>query len=271
VNLAANSAVYTTFAASLRNPGDAVASHFSSVGFPLRSEADLYELADRIGEHAEPLATDRGTYFRWSDPSGAEVWLQANTDNEGVGMNPHFVGKSTVRVRLTARPDPHSPSPLDGRFHGWADPSDSEEPSGAYPFLFDAPDAGCHDELELPTTVVVQIAAFAHEISAFDSPEAYMASQTHEVKFASQSFIPSGLFNLEGDDRPPRAEAIFAGHVRESERRTNRLTGKDFFWCLVDTLGGSFDVVIDPELLTDLPKVGGVIHGSFWLSGRILR
>lgn len=266
------SAVYTASGSLSFNSGDAVASHFSSIGLTLRSEADMYALANRIGPQAESLATARGAYFRWSDPSGSEVWLQVSPENELRGMNPHFAGKSTVRVLLTARPDPGSPSSLDGRFHGWADPTPSEDgqPNGAYPFLFDTPDAALQDQLELPATMVAQIAAFAHEIAAFDSPEAYFASQTSEMTFASQSFIPSGLFNLSGDDSPPRAEALFAGHVLEAERRTNQLTETDFIWCLVETLGGVFDVVIDPELLPDVPRVGGVIQGSFWLSGRII-
>ncbi len=104
-------------------------------------------------------------------------------------MNPHFAGRSTVRVLLTARPDPASPSMLDGRFHGWADPQPSKtesEPQGTYPFVFDAPDAATHNELELPTTITAQIAAFAHEIQAFDSLETYMTSQTrrNEVRVA---------------------------------------------------------------------------------------
>jgi hypothetical protein len=120
---------------------DTVASHFSSIGLPLRSEADLHALIDRLGPSAEPMATDRGTYFRWCDPSGAEVWLQVSTRNEVLGANPHFTGESVVRVQLTERPDPGSPSSLDGRFHGWADPvqTESGEVQGAYPFLFDAP------------------------------------------------------------------------------------------------------------------------------------
>jgi hypothetical protein len=249
-----------------------VASHFSTIGLLIRSEAEMYELPGRIGPLAEPLATNRGTYFRWADPSGAEMWLQVSTENEMLGMNPHFAGNSVVRVRLTARPDPGSPSSLDGRFHGWADPVRGEdgEEQGSYPFLFDAPDAALHDGLGLPTTVTVQIAAFAHEVSAYDSPEAYAAAQAGEVKFASRSFIPSGLFTPAGSEAPARAEAIFAGHVLQAERRTNVLTGADFIWCLVDSLGGSFDVVIDPELLSDVPRVGAVIQGSFWLSGRIV-
>jgi hypothetical protein len=38
----------------------------------------------------------------------------------------------------------------------------------------------------------------------------------------------------------------------------------------VDTLGGTFDVVIDPELLPDRPRAGNVVSGWFWLSGRLL-
>jgi hypothetical protein len=232
----------------------------------------MNDLCARIGPVAEPLDTERGVYFRWSDPSGAEVWIQVSTEIEVLGMNPHFAGKSVVRVQLTERPDPGSPSSLDGRFHGWADPVQADDGGlqGSYPFLFDAPDAARHDRLELPAVVTAQIAAFAHEVEAFDSPEAYAASQTGEVKFAAQSFIPSGLFNLSGADAPARAEAVFTGLVTESERRTNRLTGKEFIWCLVDSLGGSFDVVIDPELLPNVPRVGGVVQGSFWLSGRII-
>ena len=54
-----------------------------------------------------------------------------------------------------------------------------------------------------------------------------------------------------------------------AERRTNRLTGAEFVWCLVNSTGGTFDVVADPELLPKLPPVGGVVSGGFWLTGRI--
>lgn len=143
-----------------------MASHFSSIGIPLHSKDELNDLCGRIGPLAEAFDAERGVYFRWADPSGAEVWIQVSIENVILGMNPHFVGKSLVRVRLTARPDTGSPSSLDGRFHGWADPGppDGAEPSGAYPFLFDAPDAAIHDRLELSSIVAVQIAAFAHEI-----------------------------------------------------------------------------------------------------------
>ena len=45
----------------------------------------------------------------------------------------------------------------------------------------------------------LQIAAFAHEITAFETVAAYEASQTGDLKYTSQSFIPSGLFTPAGD------------------------------------------------------------------------
>jgi hypothetical protein len=147
--------VSTTFTSLTPKPGDVVASHFSTIGLRVRSEEEMNDLIGRMGPVAEPLGSERGTYFRWADPSGAEMWIQVDNENQLLGANPHFAGKSAVRVGLTARRDSGSPS-------------------------------------------------------------------------------------------------------------------ANFVWCLVDALGGAFDVVIDPELMPQLPRVGGVIQGSFWLSGRIL-
>ena len=61
------------------------------------------------------------------------------------------------------------------------------------------------------------------------------------VESASQSFIPSGLFSLGGETtEPPLASAIFTGHIRAAEVRTNEVTGAEYFWAFVSTLGGDF-------------------------------
>jgi hypothetical protein len=186
-------------------------------------------------------------------------------------MNPHYAGQSAVRVGLTARLPSGGPSKLDGSFHGWADPAGDTPDTGCYPFVFDAPDYRLHDELSLPARKEVQIAAFAHEIAAFETVAAYEASQTGDLKYASQSFIPSGLFTPAGDSTvSPQAQAIFAGHVLAAHEKINVLTRRAFYWALVETLGGAYDVVIDSNLLAGVPAVGGVISGSFWLSGRII-
>jgi hypothetical protein len=244
-----------------------VASHFSTIGLLINTDAELIECVERVMPDAEKFPTPHGTYLRWVDPSGAELWIQLNAENELVGVNPHFGGRSRVRVFLTHTLGTGNPNVLDGRFHGWADPAKATpEHSGAYPFLFDAPDAACHLELKLPSEVDVQIAAFAHDIQVFANAKAFDASQTSDCWHTSESFIPSGLL---GAANERRAEASFNGHVLRAERRTNHFTGTEFVWCLIRSTGGTFDVVVDPELLPALPPVGGVVSGAFWLTGRI--
>jgi hypothetical protein len=56
----------------------------------------------------------------------------------------------------------------------------------------------------------------------------------------------------------------------ESEFKTNSLTGKPYWRAFVQSLGGHFDVMADPELVA-IPLVSGeILQGGFWLSGRIL-
>jgi hypothetical protein len=247
-------------------------SHLSSIGMPVKSQEDFRNLVERIADSCASIDLPHGRYLHWASKSGAELWLQVDANNDFVGMTPHFSGESVVRVGLTqaiARPDETG---FDGGFQGWAAPASAAPESGCYPFVFDAPDFRIHDHLQLPARWDVQIAAFAHEIKLFHSSEAYAASQTSEIKFASQSFIPSGLFLPDGAiTEPPEARAIFTGHIRRTECRTNDLTSHPFWWALVETLGGVFDVVIDSELAEHPPVWGGVLSGAFWLSGRLIK
>jgi hypothetical protein len=68
---------------------------------------------------------------------------------------------------------------------------------------------------------------------------------------------------------PPEAHALIAGHVLEADARRNEVTGKPFCWALIDTLGGTYDAVIDPGLLHRFPRTGDIVSGWFWLSGRL--
>ena len=193
-----------------------MATHFSTIGLSIQTDAELVECIERILPTAEKFPTPSGTYHRWRDPSGAELWIQFNAENELVGVNPHFGGRSRVRALLTHSIASGSPGTLDGRFSGWADPAKATpESSGAYPFLFDAPDAACHHALEMPSEVDIQVAAFVHDIQVYANSRAYDATQTSDQWHTSDTFIPSGLMG--GSEL--KAEAAFNGHVIAVERQ----------------------------------------------------
>lgn len=247
-------------------------SHFGAIGFPAEATDDLPRLLARASRRAETFRCSAGRYLRWASPSGAELWIHLDRSGELVSVQPHFVGASEVPVRVTGAVSHPADSALEGMFHAWADPVAAEggEPEGAYPFLFAAPDARLHDGKARPFEVVAQVAAFPHEVVAFESTEAFEAGRGGEIGLAPESFIPSGLF-LPPDqpDAAPEPMAVFAGRVRSRGEAVNDLTDAPFGWATVDTLGGSFDVVLDPELMDAPPAVGSILAGTFWLSGRL--
>lgn len=248
-------------------------SNFSNIGFTVSSQEELSELINHAYAQGTPIEVNEGVYVIYKDASQAELWVQVNNQNEYVGLNPHYRGKSKRRVRLTNEIlSPHSE--LDGAFYAWAEPvTDSQEvESGQYPFVFDVPDARVYTQVKFPQDLDIQLTAFAQELSVFASEAAFNQSQAEdEVKWATQSFIPSGLFSPKDDGcQGPSAYAIFTGFIKEVELKTNALSQEQFYWLLVDTLGGEVDIVADPRYFIETPQVGGVVSGQFWLSGHLL-
>ncbi|MSO30360.1 MAG: hypothetical protein EXQ48_05360 [Acidobacteria bacterium] len=246
-------------------------SQFSAIGFSVSSGDDLAALASHVAERADTIDADGGHYLKWAPPSGEQLWLQVKRNGDAMGMNPHFEGKSSVRVAIEARIVRQAQTPLDGAFLAWANPPAGAAAGGDYPFAFDCPDAGTHDALALPATLTAQIAAFAQELTVYPSRHAYDAAQAAQgLTFGSRSFIPSGLISPSGEPvTPPESHALIAGEVVEAEERQNAVTGRSYWWALVDTIGGTFDVVIDPSLVASPIDAGNVIAGWFWLSGRL--
>lgn len=149
-----------------------------------------------------------------------------------------------------------------------------------FTFGFDCPNFGSLScNTNYPTTVSIQMAAFAEDIRTFDSVEEYNnyeEPQGKDFPLASQCFGSGEFLTKEEDnDNIDRTSyAIIVGHVIEVEKKTNELTGESFYWALIRTFDDvEIDVVIHPGLLTadgtNPPQVGGVIWGYFWLSGRL--
>jgi hypothetical protein len=246
-------------------------SQFSAIGFNVSSGEDLAALASRVADRTDTVNAQAGQYLKWAPPSGEQLWLQVKYSGDAMGMNPHFEGKSNVRVALEARVVRDAHTPLDGTFLAWANPPEGATAGGDYPFVFDCPDAAIHDALALPATATAQIAAFAQTITIYESQAAYDAAQAAQgLSFEARSFIPSGLISPSGEPvTPPESHALIAGEVVEAAERHNAVTGEPFWWALVDTVGGTFDVVIDPSLVEAPIRAGNIVSGWFWLSGRL--
>lgn len=248
-----------------------MASHFSAIGMPVESEEDMRALLARAAEDAEEIACGKGAYLRWSSEQGAELWLQLDKRGSIIGVTPYFHGKSEMRVGLTAAVERPDDTAFEGAVHGWADPQGDDPASGEYPFVFDLVDKAVYGDLDYPFVSRVRLSAFAHELDLFESEDDFDSAQDGEVKFASESFIPAGLFAPDGETtEPPRSHAIFTGRILAAQELSNPLTDGRYAWMRVRTLGGEIDVVSDLDSIEAAPVVGGIASGTFWLCGRIL-
>jgi len=245
-------------------------SDLSNIGFNIESEEQFREIVEKSFESATTIEVPWGSYIHFVDPSGAEFWTQLNLENEFIGFHPHFHGMSRRPVSIVREIEGEE-SDLDGMFYAWANPSESDDPeSGEYPFVFNVPDIKALPEMNYPRNVDIQLSAFAIEFEFYPNEDDYYGSEDEEVQFAVESFMPVGLYNFEDEDETPEAYAVFSGIITQSEKRKNEMTGEEFYWMLVETLGGEVDVVASLDMCDELPNVLGVIQGQFWLSGRIL-
>lgn len=248
-----------------------MASHFSSIGITVTNREEFIEYLKKSYEHGEKIKTNRGTYLKWELGNGVELWGQLDSSGNPIGLNPYFKGKSRTSVRIDDIVYRENDTILDGAFSGWVSP-DNDAKGGIYPFVIDTPNMAMYDNIKVPQILEFQITAFAHEIKAYANDEEFNASQEGEPKFASESFIPSGLFSPDGKStNPPEALAIFNGHIVHVKELTNPVINDKFLWTLVRTLGAEYDVIIDPQILERELITGGVISGSFWLTGVIVK
>lgn len=249
-------------------------SNLSDIGFPTRSEQDINDMISHCLELTETIRCPRGFYLKFSDASGAQIWLQGSFEQELLGFNPHFAGKSRRKGGLVRAIERES-STLDGGFYAMANPTDADvEISGEYPFVFDSPDFRLNEIAEFPHVCEIQLTAFAsNDFQIFTDENEYNEKQTGEEKSAAKSFVATGLFDFDTENwdeqNPPRPVGKFTGEIKEYELKTNQLSGEKFYWFLVETISGEIDVVADPKLIQNEPNIGGIVSGQFWLSGRL--
>src|SRR3712207_4814475 len=134
-----------------------MASHLSSIGFPVQNEQDLYALAEKVSYKAKAFEMNDGYYLCYQDPSGAAIWLHADQQRQISGMNPHFVGPSVMPVKIVRSLHKERDHAFDGSYFAWASPEEEHDhQEGAYPFLFDAPDYLRHCQQSFPLIQTVQ-------------------------------------------------------------------------------------------------------------------
>ncbi len=245
-------------------------SHFSAVGFPIRSTAEMLAIARRVPKSALYAQTDAGSYYRWETGGGSELWLATGLDQSLKSVVPHFSSVVRTKVRLLERV-PSADHEMDGALRIVVSPArgsaTGDIEAGAFTLLVDMPDFRRLDGLALPVEVDLSIGAVAEKLQHFAS-EAEMRAAGLDA--GTESLIASGLHAADGTKRAPRrAEAVLYGTVLASGMRLNAAGGRPFTWARVRTHAVELEVVADTDLLPKAPVAGSILGGTFWITARL--
>ena len=213
-----------------------------------------------------------GKYYLWEPGGGIQIWVKVK-DRVVLGCTPHYSGEGVMKARIQgfyARPEEISVT--EGAFLGTALPADGE--SAGFPLVVDMPGfESTASRIVPPQTVTVQIAAFAREMTCFPTVEAFAQWQrTTKNTPVSESFVFEEtplMGNASGGPAP--AEALITAQVLKAGLQINPITQQNFIALVVRTPDGStIDVVANSQAASGELLAGGIIQGTFWLSGTIL-
>jgi len=246
-----------------------VATNLSDVGFP--DGSDLEALAKKCYQNGKATRCKQGTYIVWALGNGIELWIQLNSNEELIALNPHFFGKTRVSAGLEKRITREG-FPMDGGFVSLAQPYGNEPMKGTFRFVFDTPNFLVHEEIDLPQIHSVQLTAFAQQCVVAANEEDFAAAMSRQGRnLKIDAFVPLAMT---GPNREPLAEplasAMICGSILDAVQMTNPATKAQFWWLKIRNAVGEVDVVADPELLPRGVKVGGILQCSAWISGRIV-
>jgi len=118
-------------------------------------------------DQCRTIETEFGLYAVYSDKSGAELWIQKDTDGYIVGANPHFTGSSSRPIQISKLHETPN-HPFDGSVEATSDNGEQE-----YPFYFDAPNFRVLSGEKETAKKNIQLAAFAHNVTFFNSEEEF--------------------------------------------------------------------------------------------------
>lgn len=233
-------------------------SNLSDIGFPVKSEEDVNQILMDVLSDIEQMACQPfGFYYRFRDPSGAQLFLQSNPEQELVGFNPAFDGSVSQTLSLIRMLE-RDTSELDGGYV-------ARSVSGGAAFVFDVPDFRRVSPGEMPFEAEVELTAFASNdlsvVSGSGLPEGEFVRPLRDTEDA--------LFEDDAENPPPQAHVSIAGTINTAEKRANAQSGSEFWVLSVDAGEIALSIVADPAHLTEKPETGDSISGSFWLSGKL--
>lgn len=235
----------------------------------------LLETYKSLCAHGELIDAGGFNYLKWVVDDKLELWTQVKDGKAEMLYNPYYAGETRMTVALMEKTPRQKTVLSDGAFYcrggGFAN---AGYVAGRNPFIFDTIDYHRYDGLSMPRLSTIQLTAFAFQMTGFEDEEGYEEAYPADAEgfcWDYKHFIPALMFDKErGEDGELQsANAEVSGWVSETAILTNPLTGLDFCWARVETIGGEVDVVCAPNRLNGFLVEGGIAVVHSYLYGRL--
>jgi hypothetical protein len=247
----------------------------SDVGFTDRNAVELYDVYLNLCEHGEMIDANGSKYLKWSPGERLELWTRVEGGKPEMLFYSYYAGDARMTVALLEKTARAEPTLSDGAFLCRGSAFEGENwIAGRVPFVFDTPDYHRYDGLTLPRVCSVQLTGFAYTVNGYEDEDAYdedYPADDEGYTWDYRHFVPSYMLNpLSENGELQCGVAEVSGFVSDTGIITNPITGRDFCWARLDTIGGEIDLVCAPERLSGYLVRGGVATSSCYLYGRLV-
>jgi len=177
-----------------------VADHLAALGIGSDSQEERQDQVRRILKNSRPQSQRADSMtLRWTDSSGAELWIYVDETGAMKSVQPHFAGGTRITLEIQEVLERPEVSPFDGGFLGLTQTGGTNPALGSgFPVIFDAPDFPDVKEVFLTARHDVELAAFAVELNAYEAEEAFREAR-RQLKFAAGLSVQHGeYFEEEG-------------------------------------------------------------------------
>ena len=231
-------------------------SHIADIGLEVENFEAFKALLPAFGRSSITV----GNYSIAQSKSGASLWFFKDPVTKQQGFAPHFDGESKINVRMNQEVSDEIKGKLEAVLGVWCIDAQTKEEST--PIFFDCVNVA-NLKADKKTDFNLQLTAFPEKISSFRSEEDYYASQEKvKYQYSSNYYISYGSFN-------GSPNAGFAGKILERKVLKNEWTNQKFLWLKTESIVGIIDVVASLKFFAELPDVGDILTGEFYLSGKL--
>ena len=272
-----------------------MSTRLHALGFPATWTLRTAALLEGIAEtNSRPVDAPKGRYRLWRSAPGAELWFhyperapakraapatgQAGSPATGpageqapghriTAVTPFHRGLSSCRIKVGRILTLDRANPLEGSCLAWLPPATTGGREQVIVLEF-APFA-LQPLKPPPFTATAQIVCFAHSVWAHPDVAAYSAATPSNRRIQAGSFSPITEADVPevklSYRNSPVTLGLATGIVKRSIRHTNPVTGAPYYWLLLETKRGSFDVVANSEAVSGDISAGHVaqVCGSF--------